>query len=82
MNKKSRESNIARTRSSVEKKEWRKDEKTAKKIDTYNLIIKEKVTSWLMKSVLSQTGWVKLKEMHVKPEVRKSEHFIEMNIIL
>ena len=34
-----------------------------------------------MKSVLSQTDQVKLKKMHIKLEVEKSEHFIEMNII-
>lgn len=81
MNEKNKESNIAKARSSVEKKEWRKDEKTAREVDTYSLIVEEKVTSRSMKSILSQTDQVKLKEMHVKLEVEKSEHFIEMNII-
>jgi len=81
MNEKNKESDIAKARSSVEKKEWRKDEKTAREVDTYSLIVEEKATSRSMKSILSQTDQVKLKEMHVKLEVEKSEHFIEMNII-
>lgn len=81
MNEKNKESDIAKARSSVEKKEWRKDEKTAREVNTYSLIVEKKVTSQSMKSVLSQTGWVKLKETHVKLEVEKSEHFIEINII-
>ncbi len=81
MNEKNKESNIAKARSSVEKKEWRKDEKTAREVNTYSLIVEKKATSQSMKSVLSQTGWVKLKETHVKLEVEKSEHFIEINII-
>ncbi len=81
MNEKNKESNIAKARSSVEKKEWRKDEKIAREVDTYSLIVEEKATSRSMKSILSQTDQVKLKEMHVKLEVEKSEHFIEMNII-
>lgn len=81
MNEKNKESNIAKARSSVEKKEWRKNEKTAREVDTYSLIVEEKATSRSMKSILSQTDQVKLKEMHVKLEVEKSEHFIEMNII-
>lgn len=81
MNEKNKESNIAKARSSVEKKEWRKDEKTAREVNTYSLIVEKKATSQSMKSVLSQTDWVKLKETHVKLEVEKSEHFIEINII-
>ncbi len=81
INEKNKESDIAKARSSVEKKEWRKDEKTAREVDTYSLIVEEKVTSRSMKSVLSQTDQVKLKKMHIKLEVEKSEHFIEMNII-
>ncbi len=81
MNEKNKESDIAKARSSVEKKEWRKDEKTVREVDTYSLIVEEKATSRSMKSILSQTDQVKLKEMHVKLEVEKSEHFIEMNII-
>ncbi len=81
MNEKNKESDIAKARSSVEKKEWIKDEKTAREVDTYSLIVEEKATSRSMKSILSQTDQVKLKEMHVKLEVEKSEHFIEMNII-
>ncbi len=81
MNEKNKESDIAKARSSVEKKEWRKDEKTAREVNTYSLIVEKKATSQSMKSVLSQTGWVKLKETHVKLEVEKSEHFIEINII-
>ena len=81
MNEKNKESDIAKARSSVEKKEWRKDEKTAREVDTYSLIVEEKVTSRSMKSVLSQTDQVKLKKMDIKLEVEKSEHFIEMNII-
>lgn len=81
INEKNKESDIAKARSSVEKKEWRKDEKTAREVDTYSLIVEEKVTSRSMKSVLSQSDQVKLKKMHIKLEVEKSEHFIEMNII-
>ncbi len=81
MNEKNKESDIAKARSSVEKKEWRKDKKTAREVNTYSLIVEKKATSQSMKSVLSQTGWVKLKETHVKLEVEKSEHFIEINII-
>lgn len=81
MNEKNKESDIAKARSSVEKKEWRKDEKTAREVNTYSLIVEKKATSQSIKSVLSQTGWVKLKETHVKLEVEKSEHFIEINII-
>ncbi len=65
----------------LKRKNEEKMKKTAREVDTYSLIVEEKVTSRSMKSVLSQTDQVKLKKMHIKLEVEKSEHFIEMNII-
>lgn len=44
-NEKNKENDIIKTRSNVKKNEWRKDEKTARKIDIYNLIVEEKTTS-------------------------------------
>lgn len=81
-NKMNKESDIARARPSVEKKEWRKDEKTTRKIDTYSLIVEEKATSRSMKNVLLETNRVKLKKIDVKLEVERDAHFIETIIIV
>lgn len=71
MNEKNKESDIASARLSVEKKEWRKDKKTARKINTYSLIIEEKVMSQSMKSILFQTEWSNLKRLMSNSKLKR-----------
>ncbi len=80
-NEDDKECDIARASPSVRKKEWRKDEKTAREADSYSLVVGEKAASRPMKSALPQTDWAKPKGAHAKPEAGKGEHFIETIVI-